>query len=315
MRDFRVYRNNKDERGKRWYNASCRSKIYNVEVELLENKDIDTKEEEEEEEEESQETIKSSKYALSKEKKSMMLSRVSEYIEPYGDFAYTQLRIGVRDDTIEMYQNDTMVGMESRARDCRGDVITRAHMYCGGESIRRMWHETPTIVFPNIIEHPEKYRDVNTVISEFMTISSSEPEHAGIMILFSCWEPASYDTAIFHINLRFEQLEKKMAIISTTTLRGEFQVALVARESLYHSDVDMKQLLKCFVPEEEEEQDSKNFSKPHHLPIPRSAIWIGLVWRKSTVTPPATPGVVAMEVVEDEKEHFLLDNAGDAMDI
>lgn len=203
-----------------------------------------------------------------------------------------------------------MMGMESRARDCRGDVIARAHMYCGGETIRRMWYKTSTVTFPNIIEHPEKYRDVSALISEFVSISRSEPKHAGIMILSQSWEPASYDTAIFHISLRFEQLEKKIAIISSSTIGGDFQVALVARESLYQNDVDVNQLLKCFIPED------KDKSKQRLLPIPKSAIWVALVWRKRTVTPPSTPGVIvgAMEV-EGTKEDILLDNAGDAMEI
>ena len=74
-----------------------------------------------------------------------------------------------------------MMGMESRARDCRGDVVTRANMYCGGEKIRRMWYETATIAFPNVIEHPEKYCDVSAVVSEFI-MSRSEPKHAGMIL-------------------------------------------------------------------------------------------------------------------------------------
>ena len=73
--------------------------------------------------------------------------------------------------------------------------------------VRRMWYEPVTITFPNVIEH-RKYCDVSAVVSEFITVSRSEPKHAGIMILSQSWEPASYDT-IFLISLRFEQLRRK----------------------------------------------------------------------------------------------------------
>eukprot|EP00938_MAST-03A_sp_MAST-3A-sp1_P000409 g409.t1 len=306
MRGF-CYPSKLSVRGKRWYNASCGSKVYDVTM-----NDDDEEEEKDDEEEKmdvEEKSDETSQFALSKANIPKVMSRISAFIEPYGDFVYTRLRIGVRDDAFEMYQSDTMMGMESRARDCRGDVFTRAHMYCGGETIRRMWYETATITFPNVIEHPEKYCDVSAVVSEFITVSRSEPKHAGIMILSQSWEPASYDTAIFHISLRFKQLEKKVAIISSTKLGGEFQVALIARESLYQSDIDVDKLLQCFIPEDEDKS-----SKRRLLPIPKSAIWIGLVWRKRTVTPPSTPGVVASMEVK-EASSILLDSADDAMDI
>jgi len=85
MRGF-CYPSKLSVRGKRWYNASCGSKVYDVTM-----NDDDEEEEKDDEEEKmdvEEKSDETSQFALSKANIPKVMSRISAFIEPYGDFVY-----------------------------------------------------------------------------------------------------------------------------------------------------------------------------------------------------------------------------------
>lgn len=83
MRGF-SYPSKLSERGKRWYNASCRSNVYDITMNEENEMEIDL----ETADELQQTTSQASKYALSRANIPKMMSQLSGFLEPYGDFVY-----------------------------------------------------------------------------------------------------------------------------------------------------------------------------------------------------------------------------------